>query len=247
MHVLGTGIKRHSQPSSTLNHPRGRFDQPPQASNGATKAVAPLGGNFRSPFRGGNSASRDVYAGPSRRPLPRRGTMSMRTARRRDPRAKPIMAAFGSGSRSGFGGMLARRRLRKRASLSWYANSHASTARTATRKQSWGATDGSHLLRNVEEAEGVEKTGFSRGVGADQEHPVAEFDVDGLEVLPVLQAQLAEFEASSLTREEWTWRQASSSRHHHDHRVQKPGPPSRAWPAPRPQRPCSGASTGTGR
>lgn len=81
-----------------------------------------------------NSTMRDVYAGPTCNPLPWTGTMSSRIAFRLDFLASSTMKPFGSGTMSGLAGTSFSGTLKKAATRSGSARSHASSSLTATRK-----------------------------------------------------------------------------------------------------------------
>jgi len=87
---------------------------------------------------------RAVYPGPTRDDSPRRGTMSLRMALRRECLAMLTRVAFGSRNLSGFVGTRATDTLKNEAIRSLSAMSHASAALTATRKHIRGDGPGSN-------------------------------------------------------------------------------------------------------
>jgi len=86
--------------------------------------------------------------GGAARPLRGRGSMSARISCRRERRARSTIARFGSLNDSGSGGTSRGGTRRKLASRSLSAMSHASIARTATRKHMRGDGRGSQVRTN---------------------------------------------------------------------------------------------------
>jgi hypothetical protein len=91
-----------------------------------------------------NSIRRVVYSGPTDRPLPCLGTRSSRIARDLDCLAKFTSTVLGWARPSGLSGTRCILILRYRAIRSRSASTHASMARTATRKRICGDGSGSH-------------------------------------------------------------------------------------------------------
>src|SRR5688572_22714571 len=83
--------------------------------------------------------SLEVYAGPTDLPLPGRGTISSRMLLRLERAARSTISCLGFGCDSGSIGMREGDTERNLAIESRSARSHASTARTATRKHSLAA------------------------------------------------------------------------------------------------------------